>query len=198
MEKIFIFGDETPIAQEAFNILYDCEIFGEIITDNIEDLKKYDFNRIGNKKIFFAINNQYLNYLRSSYLYQSKIRKHNIVNIIHPSAVIEKEVSIGINCLVSYSAHIKAKTKIHNNVFINKAAEIGTNVTINENSWIGIDARIASDKTIGIHTIIGDNVIIESHSIGNFCELTKKGTYTAKIEDNVSFIEEAQNPIYFI
>jgi UDP-3-O-[3-hydroxymyristoyl] glucosamine N-acyltransferase len=198
MDKILIFGDGSSTVQEAVDILNDCKISSEILTTSHEELRGFDFEAVGSKKVFFAINHHYLNYLRSGYLYQSKIRKHNIVNVIHPSAMIADDVSLGFNCLISYSAQIKAKTKIHNNVFINKAANLGVNVTIHENSWVGIDAKITSNTTIGCHTIIGDNTIIEAHSVSSFCELTKKATYKDIIKDHVSFIEEAQNPIYFL
>jgi UDP-3-O-[3-hydroxymyristoyl] glucosamine N-acyltransferase len=198
MDKIYIFGDGSSVVQEAVEILTDCEILSEILTTNYDELKNFDFETVRDKKVFFAINYQYLNYLRSGYLYQSKVRKHNIASIVHPTALIDEGSKIGINCLISYSAHIKAKTIIHNNVFIGRASNIGVNVTINENSWVGNDSKISSDVTIGTHTVIGDKVTINSAIVGSFCELTKEGIYKETINDHTHFIEEAKNPIYFI
>jgi UDP-3-O-[3-hydroxymyristoyl] glucosamine N-acyltransferase len=197
MKDVIIFSDKEDISAEVADCLTDCSIKSKVVMVNPLDfgeIEKYD---LGQQSVFVAISNQYLNYTRASWIQFLKIKKANLINVIHPSATIESDVSLGLNCFLSYSVSLKAKAKISHNVFIGKNTHVGVNVNISNNAWIGSDVIISSDSQIGFNVIIGNGSRIDA-SISDFCELSKPSHYSNDIKVIEHHIKESVNPIYYL
>lgn len=112
----------------------------------------------------------------------------NIINLIHPSAVIDKNVNFGKGVAVIAGAVINCGTTIGNGVIINTASSVDHDCTIGDYVHIAIGARIAGEVKIGEQVFIGASVsVIPDITICSECvvgagavvvkNLSKKGTY---------------------
>lgn len=140
-----------------------------------------------NGKTYIQVENVYASLPILLNLFNTKVdQEANISNtsIIHGSASLGKNVSIG-NFVV-----------INAGVSIDDGTVIGSNVTINSNVSIGQNSRIYPGVRIYDHTIIGDNCIIHSNAVigsdgfgfaptpnGDFHKIPQVGNVV--IEDNV-------------
>jgi len=103
------------------------------------------------------------------------------VNIIHPSAIIEKNVKIGsgnfigaraiINsfakigshCLINSGAIIEHDCVLGDFVTVSPGARIGGRVRIGKRSFIGIGANVAHKQSIGKDVVIGAGATVISN-----------------------------------
>ena len=100
--------------------------------------------------------------------------------IIHPSAVIEKDaslgngcvicmgvkidtlVSIGKNCVVYSGSIIEHEVKIGDHVYISPGCNIAGRITIGDGSFIGIGSNIIERITVGKNAVIGAGSVVIS------------------------------------
>ena len=112
----------------------------------------------------------------------------NIVTLIHPSAVIAYDASIGLGSVVMAGAVVNPGTKIgtgciintsssvdHDNtigdyVHISVGAHTAGTVAIGDNTWLGIGAVVSNNLSICADCIIGAGAVVVKNII-------KPGTY---------------------
>lgn len=136
--------------------------------------------------------------LREKFFNLIKKQRGKLVNIIHPTACLEKSVKLGEGVFVGANAYININTSIGDNAVINNgcliehdnnigqhchlapAVVIGGSVKIDEKVFIGLGSTIRNGIHIGAGTVVGmgSNVIsdVESMSVyyGNPAKLIKK------------------------
>lgn len=134
------------------------EIFDEYKTDDIEVV-------IG---VGFLPNSN----LRHKLFNDMKKKHFDIRSIIHPSAVIGREVKIGSGSQIFAGSILQPKVQVGNNTIINTAASIDHHSRIGDHSHVAPGAVICGNVKIGdmsfvgagatvVHGVtIGDNVII--------------------------------------
>lgn len=120
-----------------------------------------------------------------------------LITLIHPTAVIGSDVTIGNGSVVMPGAIINAKSTIGNGVIINSGAIIEHECTIGdfthicpgvaiaggslvgERSWIGIGSSVIQnitikpDITIGAGSVVVKNILEGSLAYGNPCRVVK-------------------------
>ncbi|WP_458396079.1 UDP-N-acetylbacillosamine N-acetyltransferase [Campylobacter sp.] len=120
-----------------------------------------------------------------------------LITLIHPTAVIGSDVTIGNGSVVMPGAIINAKSTIGNGVIINSGAIIEHECTIGdfahicpgvaiaggslvgERSWIGIGSSIIQnitikpDITIGAGSVVVKDILEGSLAYGNPCRVVK-------------------------
>jgi len=107
------------------------------------------------------------------------------INVIHPSAIIGNEVSIGDGNFIAAGTVINSGTEIGNHCVINTAAKIdhdnhiqdfvsiapgvslAGNVRVERGSFVGIGSCIIEKKTIGRQTVIGAGSVV-TKDVGKF------------------------------
>ncbi|ODS31049.1 MAG: UDP-3-O-(3-hydroxymyristoyl) glucosamine N-acyltransferase [Candidatus Scalindua rubra] len=86
--------------------------------------------------------------------------------IIHPSAVIAKNTSLGKDISVGANVVIDEKTQIGNNITILPNVFIGKNCKIGDNSTIYPNVTIREEVTIGKHVIIHSGTTVGDDGFG--------------------------------
>lgn len=124
-------------------------------------------------------------------------RGFELITLIHPTAVIGSDVTIGNGSVVMPGAIINAKSTIGNGVIINSGAIIEHECTIGdfahicpgvaiaggtlvgERSWIGIGSSVIQnitikpDITIGAGSVVVKDILEGSLAYGNPCRVVK-------------------------
>ena len=111
-----------------------------------------------------------------------------LATLIHPNAVIGKEVTIGAGSVVMAGAIIEPRTIIGEGCIINTAASLNHDVLVEDYTHIAVGVHVAGTVKIGAHSWLGigatvkNNITICSHVIiGAGCvvvkDITKSGTY---------------------
>jgi sugar O-acyltransferase (sialic acid O-acetyltransferase NeuD family) len=102
----------------------------------------------------------------------------NYLNIIHPSAIIGNDVSIGVgnfiaagtiinsgtsignHCIINTGAQLDHDNKLHDFVSIAPKAALAGNVTIGRGSYIGMGTNIIEKINVANQTIIGAGSVV--------------------------------------
>lgn len=149
------------------------EILGKTIKYSWNDFR--EIYKRGTKHAVIAIGD---NNERSEIFSRLSSIGFKIPTIIHPSAIIEKDVflgkgvvicmgvkidtlvSIGKNCVVYTGSTIEHEVKIGDHVYISPGCNIAGRVTIGEGSFVGIGSNIKERITIGKNTVIGAGSVV--------------------------------------
>jgi UDP-N-acetylbacillosamine N-acetyltransferase len=92
----------------------------------------------------------------------------SLPNLIHPSAVVSQDASIGQGAIIMPGTVINSGTRIGSNIILNTAASVDHECSIGDGVHIGPGARLSGLVTIGNATWIGiGSLIRESVHIGN-------------------------------
>lgn len=92
----------------------------------------------------------------------------SLPSLIHPSAIVSQDASVGQGAIVMPGAIINSGTRIGSNIILNTAASVDHECSIGDGVHIGPGARLSGLVTIGHTTWIGiGSTIRESIHIGN-------------------------------
>ena len=146
-----------------------CNDFPVIGKSN--DADKY----LGDTDFFVAIGNAEIR----RKLFDSLVEKGaKIPVLIHPDAVIGKNVSIDIGtvvmagvvinseteigkgCIINTSASVDHDCKIHDYVHVSVGAHIAGTVEIGDNTWLGIGSTVSNNVAIAKNSIIGAGAVV--------------------------------------
>jgi len=166
-KKVMGFADDNQTLNGMF--LNNYPILGKV-SNVIFKFYKEDVD------FFIAIGNNndrhnVVNFLKENGIYCA-------INIIHPSAIISPQVSMGVGNFIGPGVIVNTNTKIGNHAIINTAASLdhdnlikdfaqispGCNlagdVTIEEHAFLGTGAIVIPGKTIGIQSVIGAGAVV--------------------------------------
>jgi len=167
----------------------------EYIDDNYEHNKCYGYPVIGDCSVidkytdgaqfFVAIGNSKTRQEKMELLERSGAE---IATLVHSSAVIGKDVTLGKGTIVMPGTVINAEAEIGEGVIINTGSTIDHECNIDEYTHISVGANIAGQVVIGKHSMIGaGSVIINNISICDECiigagavvikDISESGTY---------------------
>jgi len=154
---------------------------GISVIGNTKELGRY----IDEYEIFTAIGD---NNTRTGIHSQAKTTGAEIPVLIHPEAVVGKEVTLGAGTVVMAGAVINCCTKIgeaciintgatvdHDSVIedfvhVSPGAHLGGTVTIGKGTWIGIGGIVSNNLNICGNCIIGAGAVVTK-------DITEPGTY---------------------
>jgi len=110
----------------------------------------------------------------------------SLPNLIHPSAIISPDASVGHGAIMMPGTIINAGTRIGTNIILNTAASIDHDCTIGDGVHIGPGARLSGLVTVGTASWIGiGSIIRESVHIGSNVLLGAASLALKDIPDNV-------------
>lgn len=111
-------------------------------------------------------------HLRANIISALNITENRFTTVIHPSAVVSLNASIGVNVLIMAGVVITSNAKIedhicvlpntviHHDTLIEQYTLIGSNITISGNTTIGKNCYIGSGSNIINNIRIGNNTLI--------------------------------------
>lgn len=161
--------------------LFFKKVMGLNVIGKVSEYHKY----ADEYEIFVGIGD---NFARQNILNELKELQIKIPKLIHPSAVIGTEVTVGegtvimagvvINCctrigiggIINTAATIDHDNIIDNFVHISPGAHLAGNVKVGEKTWIGIGGTVKNNITISKNVIIGAGATVIK-------DLTSTGTY---------------------
>lgn len=146
-------------------------------SSNIFDYKNDDF--------FIAIGN---NEIRERIFELLQKENINIVTLVHPSAVIADDVTIGKGTVIMANVVVNPDAKIGKGVIVNTASSIDHECKIDNFTHVSVGAHIAGAVHVGANTFVGaGSTIINNMKIVDHCtigagavvvsDLEQKGTY---------------------
>lgn len=148
-----------------------------ITKGKLEDYKKYK-----EELFFIAIGN---NNLRKKWFQKLKKNGVSFANALHPTAYLEKGVTLGENVMIGAKSYININTVIKDNVIINNGCLIehdnlieensqlapgvvtGGKVTIKELSFVGLKAVINDHTTVERNNLIGSGAVVIKNTEAN-------------------------------
>lgn len=145
-----------------------------------EVLGKYSVDLLPEHEIVIAIGN---NQIRSKLLREVK---HKFGKVLHPSAIVQKNVVIGEGSVVFHHAVIQASTKIGKHVIINTKASVDHDCVIGDLVHIAPNATLCGGITVGEGTLVGAGaVILPNIKIGKWSIIAAGTVVINDIPDNV-------------
>tara|TARA_B110000495_G_C22986362_1_gene580352 strand:- start:920 stop:1558 length:639 start_codon:yes stop_codon:yes gene_type:complete len=189
-EKVIIIGSggHAKIILDIIELENKYEIFGVVTNDKIENF--YGYKVLGNDQILHEVKESGIwnvaigiggftdNLLRERIFNKMIYLGFNVVNAIHPSAIISKtaelgkgvvlfagviinsEVKIFDNCIVATGSSIDHETTIENHCLISAGVTIGANVLIRKNVLCALGVKVISQIEIGEEILIGAGAVV--------------------------------------
>ncbi len=144
-------------------------------------VKKYDGNETEN--FIISVGN---NKTRKSI---SKKLNVNYTKIIHPSAIIDKNVFIDIGTVIMPGCIINVDTKIGKHCIINTSSNIDHECIINDYVHVSPSATLCGNVIVGEGTHIGAGAtIIPNVKIGKWCTIGAGSVIIKDIPDNTTVV----------
>lgn len=134
---------------------------------------------------FIAIGNPAV---RMKLLHTCLQHRFTIANIIHPSAVISRDVQIGQGTVLAAQAVINPRARLGMGCIINTGATVDHDCVLEDGVHISVGAHLAGTVTVGAHTWVGIGASLSNNvSICGGCmlgagtvvvkDITEPGTY---------------------
>ncbi|HEV7622187.1 MAG TPA: acetyltransferase [Flavisolibacter sp.] len=161
---------------------------------NRSDKKHKLFSRdilVKNKELYIlAVPGSPASYkLRESLINSLRIPLKRFLTIIHPKAVIGKNVSIGVNCLIMAGVVLTSNVIIGNHVCILPNTVIHHDTIIGDYSLIGSNVSIAGNCIIEKNCYIGSGTaIIHNVKVGAMSLVGLGSNVIKNVEDNAKMV----------
>ena len=89
--------------------------------------------------------------------------KTEVVTLIHPSAIIGRNVEIGAGTVIMPGAVINSETKIGRGCIINTCASVDHDCALDDFVYIAVGAHVAGTCTVGERTWIGAGATVSNN-----------------------------------
>jgi sugar O-acyltransferase (sialic acid O-acetyltransferase NeuD family) len=152
----------------------DLSLHNEVI-NGVKVLGKSEIALDNDKAIIIAVGN---NKIREKLFNLMKSNDLEIINAVHPDAVINSFVTIGKGNVIAAGTVINSNTKIYDNVIINTGTTVdhdciieshvhlspgvnlGGNVKVMSGAHIGIGASVLPGVTVGKNSVVGAGAVV--------------------------------------
>ena len=109
------------------------------------------------------------------------------ITIIHESAIVDKNISLGDGSQILHGSVIQVGTKIGKHCIINTAASVDHDCVLGDFSFIGPNATLCGGVEIGEGTFIGAGAVILPYiKIGKNCMIGAGSVITKDLPDGIT------------
>ena len=113
----------------------------------------------------------------------------NLINAIHPSAVIANDVSLGQGVVICAGVTVNPGAVIHNNVILNTHCSVDHHNEINDHVHIAPGCVLGGDVSVGEGTLIGIGAtVMPQKKIGSWSKIGAGAVVTKDIPDQATAV----------
>lgn len=181
MNKLIILGASghgKVIADIAVNVGYTDIVF---LDDDITIKECSGFPVVGKTSLAKSMAGDKIIAIGNASVRESIHRDIKLITLIHPNAVIGRNVEIGEGSVVMAGAVINPDTKIGKGCIINTASSVDHDCIINDYVHVAVGAHICGTVCIGEKVWIGAGAIIINNI--EICDKCKIGAGTVVIDN---------------
>ncbi len=181
MNKLIILGASghgKVIADIAANVGYTDIVF---LDDDITIKECSGFPVVGKTSLAKSMAGDKIIAIGNASVRESIHRDIKLITLIHPNAVIGRNVEIGEGSVVMAGAVINPDTKIGKGCIINTASSVDHDCIINDYVHVAVGAHICGTVCIGEKVWIGAGAIIINNI--EICDKCKIGAGTVVIDN---------------
>lgn len=174
-------------------------IFVDDTPEKIDNEKVYSFDFINNN--YKSAEIEFMVGLgepvhRETLFNKIKEKGYSLTTLIHPSAFVASNVSVGEGTMICYNAYISVKSNLAENVLIQPMAALGHECRIGKNSVVSSFASMGGKTSLGENSYIALNVCVkEKTKIGNGSVIGLGSTVVHDIPDGVLAVGYPARPI---
>lgn len=123
---------------------------------------------------------------RSRFIEQAASLGLQFATIVHPSARISRNSTVGEGSIVCPGVVVATRTAIGRHVILNRGALIGHHTTVGDYCSVMPGANIAGACTIGEATYVGMGaLVLDHHNVGSRSVVAAGSVVTRDVPDNV-------------
>lgn len=138
----------------------------------------YDASAFPDKKIIIAIGNNRVRRKISGLIH------HAFGTVIHPSAIVDQSVKVGVGTCLMHHTVIQADSTIGNHVIINTSVSVDHDCCIGNFVHLAPGVILAGNVKIGENTLIGiGSILAPGLTIGKNCFVAAGSVVTKNIPD---------------
>ena len=159
-------------------------ILGVPIIGSDEDILVYSPQSI---RLVNAIGTVQVDYLRRSIFEAFKKKGYQFESVIHPSAIISREVKLAEGVQVMAGAILQAGCQVEENTIINTGASVDHDSLIGRNVHVAPGATLSGAVSVGEGSHIGAGaVVIQGIQIGQNCLVAAGAVVTSNVPNGVA------------
>jgi sugar O-acyltransferase (sialic acid O-acetyltransferase NeuD family) len=118
--------------------------------------------------------------------------------LIHPTAKISKNVSIGEGTIVSYGCIVSVNAVLENHIYLNMRTVIGHDTVVKSFTTCLIDCIVAGGVIIGEGVLLGSNCVIkENKTVGNNSKISMGAAVFFDVDENVAVMNRPPKSMKF-
>lgn len=182
MEKIILFGASEGSKLMYHSLLYDSSFEVTAFTVDREYIRENEFcglpvvpfeevqdiyptNEYG--MLITVLANE-MNMLRARKYNEAKEKGYTLINYIHPTSIVARDLVSGDNCFISEGVIVRPNVKIGNDTIIMPGVYIGHDTVIDDHCFLASRAVIMGAVKVKSFSVIGPNAtIMEQLTIGS-------------------------------
>jgi sugar O-acyltransferase (sialic acid O-acetyltransferase NeuD family) len=118
--------------------------------------------------------------------------------LIHPTAKISKNVTIGEGTMISYGCIVSVNAVLESHIYLNMRTVIGHDTVIKSFTTCLIDCIVAGDVLINEGVLLGSNCVIkEKKKIGKNSKISMGAAVFFDVDDNVAVMNRPPKSMRF-
>ena len=161
--------------------LHGQEFLGVLVLGSSEEITK-----IPHDGVIIAIGD---NTLRAKIYSELSKQGEQLINAIHPSAVIADGVTIGAGVVICGGVVVNTDTKIGNNVILNTGSTVDHHNLIRDHVHIAPGCALGGNVVLGEGTLVGiGSTIMPQNSVGYWSTIGAGGVVTNNLPNNVTAV----------
>jgi len=146
--------------------------------------------------MFVAFDERFGNFKRMELMQAALERGFKLESFISPSAVVAKDVAVGLNVFIGAGVIIGTGSRVDYNCVLQAGAKTGNDVHLKSSCWLDIGVTVGHGAEIGAHGILRIGAIVASRvKIGRYCELGWPRVYEKDIPARTVFDTRYEEPI---
>lgn len=184
MKKLILFGNSEGSKLMYHSLLHDSsyEVTAFTVDANYLDNKEFcglpvvPFENVQeiyppeNYDMLIAIFANEINKLRAKKYQEAKDKGYQLINYIHPTSIIARDLAMGDNCFIFEGVLIRPDVKIGNDVIIMPGAFVGHDTIIEDHCYLASRAVVMGAVRMKPYSIIGPNAtVMEDITIESEC-----------------------------